>query len=450
MSDNNVIPITEDREIQLIRAIYCGPDGITRGKAFRPSYLPEVLKGGIGLTRAQASVTVFDQLPRESHYQPIGEIRICPDITTFQTLPYLPGHGRMLSDLCTLDGEPWELCPRSLLKKAIGELRGRGIILEASFENEFMLYYNRSGSWEPIYETMNCFGSAAMDLTSDFILPMLEALEDQGIIVEKYFPEAGHGQQEIPVRHQRDLRAADQQVIFRETVRGVATGRGLRASFMPKPDPKTAGNGCHIHFSLWNVADEKNLFYDGSSEYALSAMGRQFTAGVLAHLSPLLALTAPTTNSYRRFAERCWSSCYICWGPDNREATIRVASAFRGREEASLNLEFRPADPTCNPYLALSAIICAGLDGIDRRMDPGPPTLMDPALLSPMERESRGLVRYPEDLSAALTALERDDVLWRELGEDRLRDYLIMKRAEVAAVKAMGEGAEEKAYKFRF
>jgi len=444
--------ITKDIEaggIRLIRAIYCGPDGITRGKAFPPRYLNEVLAGGIGLTQAQASVTIFDQLPPESRYQPIGEIRICPDIDTYNVIPYARGEARLLSDLHTRQGHPWELCPRSLLKDFVALLQGRGIVIESSFENEFVLYKNVDHEWRPVHE-MNCFSSAAMDASSEWVLPILEALEAQGVVVERYFPEAGRGQQEIPVRHRRGVAAADQQVVFRETVRGVAAARGLRASFMPKPDPNSAGNGCHIHFSLWDLEGKRNLLFDPSVDYELSGTGRMFAAGLLAHLPALLAITAPTTNSYRRFAERCWSSCYVCWGPDNREATVRVASSFRGREEASLNLEFRPADPTCNPYLALAAIICAGLDGVDGRRDLGEPTLTDPALLSPAERESRGLHCYPSDLSSALTALEHDDVLRRGLGEDRVRDYVTMKRAEVATVEAMGDGAEEKAYKFRF
>lgn len=439
----------EEEKVKLIRAIYCGPDGIIRGKAVPPSMLSDAIQGGIGLTRAQASVSVFDELPRESRFQPVGEVRIRPDIATFQVLPYRTGHARMLADLQTLEGEPWELCPRSLLSQLVERLAGRGMSIEAAFENEFTVYVARDGAWQPLDEH-NCFSSAAMDVASDYVLPIIEALQAQGVVVEQYYPEAGIGQQEIPVRHQTGLAAADQQVVFRETVRGVALARGFRVSFMPKPDPKTAGNGCHIHFSLWDTASRKNLFYSSTSEYALSAVGKQFTAGVLAHLPAVLAFTAPTTNSYRRFVERCWSSCFACWGPDNREASVRVASPFRGREEATLNLEFKPADPTCNPYLALAAIIAAGLDGIDRGLDPGAPTLTDPALLSPEERRSRGMVPYPPDLASALDTLEKDEVLLREFGETRINDYAILKRAEVARIRSLGEGAEETAYRFRF
>ena len=128
----------KDNDVRLIRAVYAGPEGIVRGKAFTPRGLQEVLQGGIGLTQAQASVFVLDQLPVESEFQPVGEVRICPDPDTFQLLPYLPGHARMLSDLRTLDGNAWELCPRALLKQAMQLLEDRGWSIEAAFENEWV------------------------------------------------------------------------------------------------------------------------------------------------------------------------------------------------------------------------------------------------------------------------------------------------------------------------
>jgi len=449
MKHNEVQAYLEERNIRLARVVYAGPDGIIRGKAFRPHQLRQVFDAGIGLTKAQTSVTALDQLPRESAYQPVGEVRMRPDWSTLQSLPYLPGHARVLADLNTLDGQPWELCPRNALKDAVSEVGKRGLRIEVAFENEFTIYRKEDGQWLPI-DDLNCFSSAAMDLASDIVLPTVDALEAQGVIVEKYFPEAGPGQQEIPVQHRTGVAAADQQVVFRETVRGVAYTKDYRASFMPKPAADAAGNGCHIHLSVWDEQTQRNLFYDRAGEFELSETGRQFIAGVLVHLPGLLALTAPTTNSYRRFAERCWSSCYVCWGPDNREATVRVASSFRGQEESTLNLEYKPADPTCNPYLALAGIIWAGLHGIDQQMDPGPPALTDPALMSAAERESAGYAAYPADLASSVTALENDVFLRERLGESRVTDYVTMKRAEIAAIESGGDSVESRAYMFRF
>ena len=438
-----------EQSVELVRAIYVGPDGIARGKAFRPDSLEEILESGIGLTQAQASVNVFDYLPPESQFQPVGEVRIRPDVNTFQVLPYLPGHARMLSDIETIAGQPWELCPRNLLKTFLHKLSEQRMVIRAAFENEFTILKNVNEEWQPL-EQLNCFSSAAMDLASPYVLPIITALEQQGVMVEKYYPEAGHGQHEIPVRHQAGLQAADQQVVFKETVRGTALANNFRVSFMPKASPDSAGNGCHIHFSLWDSNGERNLFYDPSGDYGLSPTARHFMAGILKHVPALMTFTAPTTNSYKRFVERCWSSCYVCWGPDNREATVRAASGFKGQEAATVNLEYKPSDPTCNPYLALAGIICAGLDGIENQADPGEPTLTDPALLSPQERQSRGMTGYPNDLSAALTALEQDEVLCTGFGESRIADYITMKRAEIEMIESLGEDAEQRAYLFRF
>lgn len=438
-----------DENVELVRAIYVGPDGITRGKAFRPSALKEVLESGLGLTQAQASVTVFDHLPDESRFQPVGEVRIQPDMDTFQILPYLAGHARMLSDIETIDGQPWELCPRSLLKSLLNQLSEQGMTIRAAFENEFTIYKNVAEVWQPLDE-MNCFSSAAMDLASPYILPMITALEQQGVMVEKYYPEAGYGQHEIPVRHQIGLQAADQQVVFKETVRGTALANDFHVSFMPKASPDSAGNGCHIHFSLWDSHCQQNLFYDPTGDYSLSQIARHFMAGILNHLPAIMAFTAPTTNSYKRFVERCWSSSCVCWGPDNREATVRVASGFKGREAETVNLELKPSDPACNPYLAMSALICAGLDGIKKEASPGAPALTDPALLSPQERQDRGMTTYPDDLATALAALEQDEVLRAGFGESRITDYLTMKRAEIEMIDSLGESGEQEAYLFRF
>lgn len=435
--------------IELIRAIYVGPDGISRGKSFRPGNLDEILESGLGLTQAQASLNVFDHLPQTSKFQPVGEVRIRPDLSTFQVLPYLSGHARMISDIETIDGQPWELCTRSLLKACLNKLSEQGMTIRAAFENEFTVLKNVDNSWQPL-DQLNYSSSAAMDLASPYILPMISALEKQGVMVEKYYPEAGHGQHEIPVRHQTGLQAADQQVVFKETVRGTALTNDFRVSFMPKASPDSTGNGCHIHFSLWDPQCQRNLFYDAEGDYCLSQLARHFMAGILHHLPALMAFTAPTTNSYKRFVERCWSSSYVCWGPDNREASVRAASGFKGREEATVNLEYRPSDPTCNPYLVLSGIICAGLDGIEKEADPGEPVLTDPALLSKQEQQSRGITGYPADLASALDALAQDDVLQAGFGESLITDYITMKRVEIEMLEALGTDAEQQAYLFRF
>ena len=190
------------------------------------------------------------------------------------------------------------------------------------------------------------------------------------------------------------LAAADTQVLVRETIRGVAARCGLVASLAPKPWPDQAGNGAHVHFSAWQ--DERNVFHDPAGRYGLSALAEQFVAGILAHTPGLLALTAPSFNSYARLLPQHWSSAFVCWGPDNREATVRVPSTFWGDEAASTNLEYKPADASANPYLAFGGLIAAGLDGIERQLVPPPPIDIDPADLSDAARDDSGHRAVPD------------------------------------------------------
>ena len=219
-----------------------------------------------------------------------------------------------------------------------------------------------------------------MAASQDYVDALVEALEAQGIPLEQYYAELllGHGQQEISTVHRPAVRAADEQILVRETIRGVAAERGLVASLAPKPWPGGAGNGGHIHFSLWDLSGERNRFHDPAASDGFSAEGRGFLAGVLEHLPGLCGLTAPSFNSFHRIVPQYWAGAFRCWGHDNREAPLRLPSQFSGMEEASTNLEYKAADATCNPYLAVGGLIAAGLDGIERGLEPPRARQVDP------------------------------------------------------------------------
>lgn len=414
-------------KIQLVRFLYCGNDGVIRGKACHARFLSSYLESGIGLTVAMQSFNMLDQLVPEGSFGPVGEIRLMPDRGTFVILPYMPKTGRLLCDMVTVDGEPWGACTRTFLTRMIAVARSAGLTLKAAFENEFTL---ATQDRVPL-DRSPCFSSIGMDSAAPVMLELIEALMAQGVYPEQYYAELGPGQQELPVRFADALRAADNQITLRDTARGVAWKHGLLASFAPKPFPDQAGNGSHIHFSLWRLKDGKNHFHDPRGRYGLSDAGYAFIGGLLAHLPALIALTAPTVNSYRRLQPRFWSSAYTAWGPDNREAAIRIPSKRRGLEMESTNLELKPCDPSNNPYLALGGLLAAGLDGLDRKLDPGEPTLVDPDTFSEAERKRRGIRRLPATLGEALDALERDEVLLQALGPVLAREYLAVKRSEV-------------------
>ena len=451
MERAEVISRVKQTDVQLVRFLYCDNGCVIRGKASHVDGLEGRLDTGIGLTVAMQAMNSLDQLQAVDGMGPVGEVRLVPDPDTFVVLPYAPRSAAMLADMHTLDGEPWAACPRSFLKRMIRRALGQGLQVQAGFEPEWSLAVRVDDRYVPFDETL-CFSSIGMQTAATVIDEIVEALGKQGMRVEQYYPELGHGQQELSIRYAPALRAADNQVLYRETVRAIAYKNGYFASFAPKPWPEQAGNGCHIHLSVWDPSGEQNLFFDRSAPYQLSRLGRQFTAGLLEHLPALVALTCPSYNSYHRLQPRSWSSAYTCYGPDNREAAVRIASTFWGQEMRSINLELKASDNSSNPYLALGGVIAAGLDGIVRGLELGEErlALVDPATIPEEEREARGIRRLPDSLSAALDALVADEVLMDALGETLARAYLTVRRSEHEAYSAQGSAFEHKHHFWKY
>lgn len=438
MTPEEILDTCRTQAVRLVRFLYCDNGGVIRGKATHVERLGDRIRTGIGLTVAMQAMNSLDQLQPVEGMGPVGEIRLVPDPETFTVLPYAPHTAAMLVDHVRLDGQPYEAGPRNFLKRMAARLAERGMVLSCAVENEWSLATQRDGRHVPVDKSL-CFSTVGMAASAEVTDATVVALGDQGIQVEQYYAELGHGQQELSVAPRPAVQAADTQILVRETIRGVAARFGLTASLAPKPWPDQAGNGAHIHFSLWDGDGQRNLFHDPASRFGLSRTAEQFVAGVLAHVPGLLALTAPSVNSYHRLLPQHWSSAFVCWGPDNREATVRVPSTFWGMEQASTNLEFKPTDASCNPYLAFGALITAGLDGMERELEAPEPLAVDPAALPDAEREAAGAHRYPTTLQESIRSLETDQVLVEALGDLLARSYLAVRRSEWEAYSAMTE-----------
>jgi len=442
---DDVVRQADEAGLRLVRFLWCGNDGTVRAKASALAGLEGRMRSGIGLTVAMQAMNGLDQLQPVEGMGPVGEIRLVPDPETFRVLPYAPHVGAMLVDHVQLDGEPAPVCQRSFLKRMEARLAERGAKLEAAFENEFSLAVRKDGEFVPIDSGL-CFSTISATAAQDYLDELVAALEEQGIGLEQYYSELGHGQHEISTPHRAALQAADEQLLVRETIRGVASRHGLVASLAPKPWPENAGNGCHIHFSLWYADGSRNRFHDASAPDRLSAEGRSFIAGVLSHLSGLCGLAAPSFNSYHRIIPQYWAGAFVCWGHDNREAPVRVPSVFRGTEEASTNAELKAADASSNPYLALGGLIAAGLDGLERGLEPPEPVEVDPATIDEREREERGIARLPATQAEALDALAADEVLTGALGPVLAESYLTVRRSEWEAYSAGDEAFEQQGH----
>jgi glutamine synthetase len=426
-----------DGQLRFVRFGYCDAAGVIRCKAVSASSFPARLTEGVSLSRAQMALSLLDELVHVEGMEPVGEIRLIPDPETFVMLPWLRQTGSMLCDQVSHDGQEWDACPRTFLKQAVERFNAIGITVQAAFEPEF--YVVRPDSEAPggyrAVDRAPVYSSIGHDMFADLMDEICAGLEGQGIQVEQAINEYGAGQLELAVRHQRPVVAADQALRTRDTVRAYARRHGLVASFAPKPFPDGIGSGQHVHLSLWDHTGN-NILYDGSQSGGLSTRGRGFVAGLLEHLPALVALTTPSFNSYRRFASGQWASATTSWGYDNREAAIRVSSPFRGREAGSFNVEVKPCDGSANPYLALGALLLAGLDGIERQLDPPPPALSDPERTAAADRERLSLRPLPGSLAEALDNLAQDPVLRNGLGEFRYSSYMAVKRSEAERFSA--------------
>ena len=445
MEAHEVVKQADEAGLRLVRFIWCGNDGTVRAKSSARNGLEGRIASGIGLTVAMQAMNGLDQLQPVDGMGPVGEIRLVPDPDTFRVLPYAPHTGAMLVDQVTLEGTPAPVCQRSFLKRMEDRLAERNMRLEVAFENEFSLATRIDGQFVPIDSGL-CFSTISATAAQDYLDELAEALDAQEIVLEQYYSELGHGQHEISTGHAPALRAADEQILVRETIRGVASRQGLIASLAPKPWPDNAGNGGHIHFSLWDADANWNRFHESSAPDLLSTDARAFIAGVLAHLPGLCGLTAPSFNSYHRIVPQYWAGAFVCWGHDNREAPVRVPSVFRGMEEASTNAELKAADASANPYLAVGGLIAAGLDGLERGLEPPEPVEVDPATIDDAERERRGIHRLPTTQDEALHALAADELLLDALGPTLADSYLAVRRSEWAAYSEGDEAFEQQGH----
>jgi glutamine synthetase len=438
VSVDEVVARARDDDVRLVRFLYCDPSGVIRGKNVHIDRLAARMREGIGLTRAQNAINMLEDFVAIEGLEPVGEIRLVPDLDTYTNLPWVPRTASLLCDQLDHDWTDWGCCPRSFLKRVISDAEQAGVRFKASFENEFYLAQEVNGVVGP-YGNGPVYSSAGMDRVAYVMDDIVSALEIQEMGVEQAINEYGPGQQEIAIRYADALRAADNQLKFRDTVRGVAeVQHELIASFAAKPFADGIGSGAHIHFSLWSADGSQNLLYDAQAgDRLLSETGRRFVAGVLDHLPALVALTCPSFNSYERLQPGAWAGSTVSWGLDNRECSVRVASPFRGREMESTNIELKACDPSCNPYLALGGLILAGIDGLRRELQPPEPSSKDPSRMSADERARCGIKPLPASLAEALANLQADPVLYPALGDLLGRCLVGVRTAEIASLEAM-------------
>ncbi len=351
-----------------------------------------------------------------------------PDPATFQIVPWRPKKdavARMFCDILQPDGSPYEGDPRYVLKRNLAQLQKKGYTFYVGPELEY--FYLKDDKSLEVLDEGGYFDLMTLDAGSDIRRDTIVMLGAMGIKVEAGHHEVAPSQHEIDLRYTDALSMADQVMTYQIVVKEIAKQHGCYATFMPKPIFGANGSGMHVHQSLFK--GERNAFFDPNEEYQLSDMGKRYIAGLLHHAPEITSVTNQWINSYKRLVPGYEAPAYITWARRNRSTLVRVPMYKPGKETAT-RVEFRSPDPACNPYLAFSVMLAAGLAGIKNKYELPPPTEKDVYLMSDEEREREGIGTLPGSLIEAIALTEQSDLVREALGEHTFRNFIMSKQVE--------------------
>lgn len=419
MERDDVLRFVEDNDVKFIRLQFTDIGGIMKNIAVNESNVENALDG---MLFDGSSIEGFARVEE-------SDMLLRPDLETLNMIPWRPQQGRVarfISDVFLEDGSPFEGDPRYILKKTLAAAAREGYTFDVGPECEFFLFHtdDRGLPTTQTHDTASYFDLAPIDLGEDARREMCLVLEDMGFLIDASHHEVAGGQHEIDFRHDEALRTADNIMTFKMVVKIIAQKHGLHATFMPKPLRTEAGSGMHINMRLFK--NGANVFGDPSDPVGISAEARHFIAGVFRHINGIMALTNPLINSYKRLVPGNEAPSFTTWARRIASPLIRIPAVRDGDAE----LELLCPDATCNPYLALSVLLAAGLEGIREGLEPPAETTRNPLSMSAQEKEEAGIERLPESLGDALSAFEKDELIKRTLGEYAFGRYLSVKRTE--------------------
>ena len=413
----NVLRKVSEQDIGFIRLWFTDIFGSLKTIMMSPAELEAAFDEGVGFDGS--SIEGFSRVSE-------SDTLLRPDPSTYQSLPFDEEEGlqtaRMFCDITMPDGDPLYADPRHILRRQLTKAKNLGFDVMASPEIEFYLVKDAfDGTGPRPADKGGYFDQAKRNEAPKFRRQAISALEYMGVVTEFSHHEASAGQQEIDLRHTNALDMADNVVTFKYIVKTIAEASGVHATFMPKPFPHLDGSAMHTHFSLFE--GETNAFHDPDDEISLSATGRQFIAGILAHANEISAVTNQWVNSYKRLQFGSEAPTAATWGISNRSAMVRVPT-YRLNKAESRRAEVRSLDSACNPYLAFSAVLAAGLKGITEGYELDEPARDDVWALTRRERRAMGYRDLPTSLDQALRHLEKSEFMAEVLGEQVFDFYL--------------------------
>jgi glutamine synthetase len=414
-----VLRTVEERDIRFVRLWFTDVLGMLKSVAITSSELEGAFAEGIGFDGS--AVDGFARVQE-------SDMLAVPDAATFQVLPWRPedaGVARMFCDIVTPEGAPFAADPRQVLRRNLARAADMGYTFYVHPEMEFFLF---AGPDDPTpLDNGGYFDLTPLDVQSDFRRQAIQTLEAMGISVEYSHHEVAPSQHEIDLRYADALTMADNVMTYRLVVKETAMHRGVYATFMPKPLAEHWGSAMHTHVSLFD--GDANAFFDEADPYHLSKTAKQFTAGVLRHAREMAAVTNQWVNSYKRLVPGFEAPVYVSWGRHNRSSLVRIPM-YKPNKPASARIEYRAPDPACNPYLAFSVLLAAGLRGIEEGYDLPAEAEDNIYEMTHTERRAAGIGSLPRNLDEALALMEESELVAEALGEHVFEYFLRNKRVE--------------------
>jgi glutamine synthetase len=417
-----VLRTVEERGVRMIRLWFTDVLGQLKSFAISPVELEGAFEEGMRFDGS--SIDGYSRVQE-------SDVLAKPDPNSFEILPWADSVGtsaRVFCDIVNLDGTPFEGDPRQVLRRNLDRALHKGFSFYAAPEMEFFYFGDSDPGHEPIpLDRASYFDLTTSDVATDLRQRTIHTLESMGIPVEYSHHEDAPSQHEIDLRYTDALTMADSVMTFRLVVKAVAHDAGVHATFMPKPLSGVQGSGMHTHFSLFE--GDTNAFYDPGDDYGLSKVARGFIAGLLAHAKEITAVTNQWVNSYKRLVVGYEAPIYKAWARNNRSVIVNVPPIKRGEAE-SARLEFRAPDPACNPYLAFSVILAAGLKGIEESYPLPDEVSANLYQLTAEEHMAEGIDALPQSLSEALDVMEESNLVADALGEHVFEWFIRNKRKE--------------------
>lgn len=430
---------------------YVDTAGIARVKTAPTAKLAAAAAWGVGMSPVFDTFLAHDAIVATDVLgSPDGDLRLYPDLDRLTVLAAQPGWAWAPVDRITQEGEPHPACGRTVLRRTVTRAAERhGIAFRAAVEIEWAAGRGDADGDAFVPAVSGpAYGATRQIELSDCAADLLAALAAQGVEVDQLHPEYAAGQFEISVGALDPVAAADRSVLVRQTIRAVARRHGLRVSFAPAVLGQGVGNGGHLHISAWR--EGRNLHAGGPGRYGMTADAESFVAGVLDHLPALTALTAPSPASRLRLRPSQWAGVFTAWGRETREAALRVVTGTAGERERASNLEVKPVDLAANPYLALTSVIAAGLDGLASSASLPEEITGDPVRYDAAEAAARGVRRLPESLAESVEAFGADDVLRAALGPVLADAVTAVRRGEIDAVDGLDDDGVAAAYRWTY